>query len=84
MHLKNGDTAYKSALAAMRYWPEIQTAIGIRLDSNTKIKAASPFSSQLQMNGITRNPTKDSREVFEQRLTNHRWLEHWPKLHVND
>lgn len=83
MHIRNNDVPYQNSLDAMKYWPEIQTAIGITLGSDGEIKAASPFSQQLQMNRITRNPIKNNLEVFEHRLTSHRWLKYWPRLKVN-
>ena len=82
MHLRNNDAPYKSSLNAMKYWPEVQTAIGITLDNNSEIKAVSPFSDRLKMNCITRNPIKNNLEVFEQRLASHKWLECWPELQV--
>jgi hypothetical protein len=36
MHLKNGDKPYQSALDALSKWPEVVTAIGVRVDERTR------------------------------------------------
>lgn len=60
MHLKNGDPAYEDSVNAMKYWPEQETAIGARLESNGNIVLASPFSLDVIFDGfITNNKNRD-------------------------
>ena len=82
MHVRNGDLAYESSLDAMSYWPEKETAIGVRLDENGGLELGLAF---IQFNysalTLTHNP-KRAREIFQQRIIHKNWLTHWPELKV--
>ncbi|EIU6784213.1 nucleotidyltransferase family protein [Vibrio parahaemolyticus] len=80
MHIRNGDNAYKSSLDAMSYWPEIQTAIGVTLDSEGNVLVKSPFIEDYKVNCITRNKNKNNSNVFNERVKNRFWLSRWPEL----
>jgi len=80
MHLKNDDPIYKSTLDAMSYWPEVQTAIGVRLDDKDDITLQCCFGFNMLFNGqINRNPAR-SIEVFNNRLRKKERQKLWPKL----
>ena len=82
MHKQNGDPPYISTEHAMYFWPEYETAIGVRLTKNNEFKIISPFGIDSLFSGlITRNP-KRSVEVFLGRINSKNWLEHWPNLKV--
>jgi len=82
MHSRNQDTAYQNSTDAMRYWPEKETAVGARLNSNKQLELAAPFGVRSLLEGkLTHNPLR-SKAVFEQRLASKQWLKKWPKLEV--
>ena len=82
MHHRNQDPAYQNSTDAMRYWPEKETAVGVRLSNSNQLELAAPFGVQSLLEGkLTHNPLR-SKEVFEQRIASKQWLEKWPKLQV--
>lgn len=83
MHHRNNDLAYQSTQDAMRYWPEIETAVGARLNQNNDIEIIAPFGLYALFNNtITINPLKPKPEIFKQRVKNKAWLTRWPQLSV--
>lgn len=82
MHLRNGDAPYQSSEDAMRYWPEKETAIGVRFTQDNKLDWVTPFGieSLFQLR-ITHNPAR-SKEIFLDRVHHKSWLEQWPNLTV--
>ncbi len=84
MHIRNGDPQYASTEEAMRYWVEVETAIGARLNSRGDIELVAPFGvGALFAYTITMNPHRLKPADFAGRLHTKRWLEHWPKLRVD-
>ena len=82
MHNRNGDNPYHNSADAMRFWPEKETAVGVRLDDTGGIVLVSPFGIDSLLSGcITFNPNR-SKQVFEQRIKSKGWLEKWPQLRV--
>ena len=82
MHIRNNDEPYINSFDAMSYWPEKETAIGIRQldDGNFECVAAFGFDSLFHLK-ITHNP-KRLKSVFEQRVHSKKWLEIWWDLEV--
>lgn len=82
MHIRNGDQPYRNSMHAMEYWPEIETAIGVRLSSNSKLLFASPFDIPSIFDGyITHNKNRE-KSIFLKRIDDKNWLKLWPKLRV--
>lgn len=82
MHIRNGDAPYLSTEEAMRYWPEKETAVGVRLLSSGNIDLVAPFGVDSLFSGfITHNPNR-TKAVFEQRVHAKGWLQTWPNLKV--
>ena len=82
MHLRNGDKPYTSTIDAMSYWPEKETAVGIRKQPHGEFECVSPFGfDSLFHCHVTCNP-KCRREIFEKRAYEKGWLEHWPSLKI--
>ncbi|MCG9647715.1 nucleotidyltransferase family protein [Vibrio brasiliensis] len=80
MHLRNGDRAYTSSLDAMSYWPEKETAVGIRLNQGQDYQCVAAFGYQSLFElKVTHNP-KRGKSVFDQRVATKGWLQRWPKL----
>jgi uncharacterized protein len=84
MHLRNQDPPYRSCADAMRYWPEIETAVGVRLGlADGELSLVAPFGVDALFAGtITLNPHRPKPAVFRQRLAEKRWLAHWPGLRL--
>lgn len=84
MHIRNGDPPYLSTSDAMRYWVEVETAIGARLDTATaRLELVAPFGiAALFASTITPNPKRSKPEVFAARVQAKGWLTTWPRLTV--
>jgi uncharacterized protein len=85
MHERNGDAPYRSALDAMSYWVEQETAVGVRLEDNGRIEVVSAFGLDgLFARRITPNRRKrNSATEFSVRLARKNWLWRWPDLRVD-
>lgn len=80
MHLKHQHSPYKDACDAMSYWPEKETAVGVRLTVKGEFEFVAPFGlARLFRCCISHNP-KQEKTLFEKRVQNKRWLDMWPKL----
>ncbi|QIR14879.1 nucleotidyltransferase family protein [Shewanella aestuarii] len=87
MHTRNTDDAYQSCVDAMSYWPEKQTAVGVKL---TRPSNMSSLEHQIEVKNffglqslfdlsLSHNPKRDM-TVFEQRVEQKRWLVNYRKL----
>ena len=84
MYLRNGDPPYRSTEDAMSHWPEVETAVGVRLDAEHRIAIVAPFGLDTLFNlKVTPNPKRPRPGAFAQRLAEKRWLSRWPRLSVN-
>ncbi|BBP86069.1 nitrate reductase [Pseudomonas sp. Pc102] len=84
MHLRNGDDPYRDSRDAMSHWPEVQTAIGVRLRPGGGIEIITPFiQSGLLDLRVTPNPLHPRQEAFSERLREKGWLQRWPRLQVD-
>lgn len=82
MHIRNQDPPYKNSSDAMCYWPEKETALGVRLSVTDDLELATPFGVDSLWAGlITHNPERD-RQVFNQRVASKGWLVQWPQLQI--
>ncbi len=80
MHVNNYDSPYVNSLDAMSYWPEIETAVGVRLNESGVIEVATPFGLDSLFAGfISHNPKRDE-TIFLKRLHSKDWLTLWPNL----
>ena len=82
MHQRNDDTPYTSTLDAMRFWPEKETAVAIRLISANTFECISAFGFDSLLNLQITHNTKRQLEVFEKRIESKNWLILWPKLSI--
>lgn len=82
MHLRNKDRPYENSTDAMTFWPEKETAIGVRLSGDGQIYINAPFGIEsLFRCEITFNPKTD-KKIFLKRLESKQWLKLWPDLRV--
>jgi len=82
MHTRNNDEPYKSTIDAMSYWPEKETAIGIRKLPSGEYDCIAAFGFDSLFNlQVTYNP-KRLKSVFEYRINSKNWLVTWCNLKV--
>jgi hypothetical protein len=80
MNARNGDEPYVSSVDAMSYWPEKETAVGIRKLGNQGYECVSAFGlDSLFELKLSHNP-KRSKALFEYRVDSKAWLVCWPNL----
>lgn len=86
MHGRNGDAPYRSAVDAMRYWPETATAVGVRLDRHGGIDVAAPLGLD-DLFGLVVRPTPrfaaDKHAVYLERVRSKDWARAWPGLRID-
>jgi len=83
MHIPNNSLPYLSSLDAMKYWPELETAVGVRLAENNELQVISPFNlGHLFKGTITRNFLCRDSALFGLRLEKKKWQTTWPRLKV--
>ena len=84
MHIPNSHAPYRDTEHAMAHWPEIPTCIGVRIEPDGTLKVAAPYgieenwSLRVRPNPLVRYPAS----LYNDRIRNKRWLQHWPKLQV--
>lgn len=82
MHERNHDNPYNSTIDAMSYWPEKETAIGIRQVDSGQFECIAVFGFESLFDGLVSfNPKRDFHS-FKQRIHTKGWLQHWPFLQV--
>ncbi|MDN4604171.1 nucleotidyltransferase family protein [Paenibacillus sp. F6_3S_P_1C] len=83
MHLRNGNEPYQSTEDALRYWPEIVTAIGVRLDEQDQLGICAPHGLEDLYGLIVRQSHffKDA-HYYNQRVEKKYWQQQWPKLTI--
>ena len=83
MHQRNNDAPYHSTADAMRHWPEVETATGVRLDESGQLVIVAPFGLDALFAGtVTLNRRRPRPDAFRQRLNDKAWLHTWPQLQV--
>ncbi|MNP33370.1 hypothetical protein D3C76_1266050 [compost metagenome] len=83
MHLRNGTVPYQSTEDALRYWPEIVTAIGVQLDEQDQIGVCAPHGlDDLYALTVRRSPLYENVMEYNRRVEKKRWQEQWPKLTI--
>ncbi|PJN49874.1 hypothetical protein PAEAM_54860 [Paenibacillus sp. GM1FR] len=83
MHLRNGTVPYHSTEDALRYWPEVVTAIGVQLDEEDRVNICAPHGLHDLYHLIVRkSPFFTDADYYNQRVQKKRWQEQWPKLTI--
>ncbi len=83
MHARNGDRPYRSAVEAMKAWPETATAVAVRLLENDLIEIAAPLGLEDLCKLVVRpgpNFQAEKRQIYLDRLHSKNWQATWPKL----
>ncbi len=81
MHTRNNDFPYNSTSDAMSHWPEVETAIGVKLTAKGQIQLVAPFGVEALFNNtITMNPKWPKPKEFKRRIESKQWHKLWPNL----
>jgi len=84
MHIPNGHAPYRDTEHAMAHWPEVPTCVGVRIEPDGSLKIAALYgieenwSLRAAPNPLVQYPAA----LYNERIRQKRWLEHWPKLKV--
>ncbi|RXJ74387.1 nitrate reductase [Veronia nyctiphanis] len=85
MHKKIGVKPYHSVVDAMSYWPEVETAIGAKINHRQEIEIISPFALPLLVNTtVTINSKHPELNTAKNRAADKGWFKKWPKLVFKD
>lgn len=83
MHLRNGTVPYQSTEDALRYWPEVVTAIGVRLDQEDQLKICAPHGlHDLYHLMVRKSPFFTDADYYNLRVEKKCWKQQWPKLSI--
>lgn len=86
MHSVNASEPYQSSIDGIAHFPEIPTAIGVRLTKGV-LEMAVPYGIQHLLSGIVA-PTPffykhtQLHEIYQKRIYNKQWQSNWPKLFI--
>ncbi len=68
----------------MSFWPEIETAVAVRLLPGGEVEVCAPFGLDSLLSGkVSPNPRK-GHALAKQRAEKKGWLERWPNLRFSD
>jgi hypothetical protein len=84
MHLRNGDRAYRDLADALCHWPEVCTALAVRLRGDA-LELLAPLGID-DLLALRVRPTEHFRgkpEVYRQRLLDKAWQRRWPLLRID-
>ncbi|QUW24100.1 nucleotidyltransferase family protein [Sporosarcina sp. Marseille-Q4063] len=87
MHVANNIPPYSSAVDAISKFPEIATALGVKLDDENNVRLTAPHGIDEVVN-MEVNPTPYFREskgrmlIFEKRLRDKNWQAIWKRIKV--
>jgi hypothetical protein len=85
MHLRNGDSPYKSTEDALRYWLETATCVAVRLESDDRLTVIAPLGLD-DLLALRSAPTargRVRREAYLARMRAKNWPARWPKVRVD-
>jgi hypothetical protein len=83
MHERHGHRPYESIEEALSVWVERETAVGVTLGDDDRLRLIAPFGvGSLLAGRVTHNPRHGDPEVFRRRVAAKGWLRRWPKLDI--
>ncbi|WP_087720101.1 nucleotidyltransferase family protein [Salinicola salarius] len=83
MHERHGHRPYLSIEEALSVWVERETAVGVTLGDDDRLRLIAPFGvGSLLAGRVTHNPRHGDPEVFRRRVAAKGWLRQWPKLDI--
>jgi len=84
MHLRNGHAPYRDSAHAIEHWIETPTCVGVRIGRGRELEIVAPYGLAENWSlRVTPNPRiRYPAALFNRRVREKRWLEHWPRLQV--
>jgi uncharacterized protein len=84
MHGRNGYAPYRDSEHAIAHWIETPTCGGIRIEPNGRLRIVAPHDLGENWSlRVVRNPlVPPLPALFNDRVRQKRWIEDWPRLHV--
>lgn len=83
MHIRNADSPYLDCADALCHWPEVCTAVAVRLTTNgLELLAPLGLDDLLSLRVRPTERFRSKPEIYRTRLVAKNWLERWPKLQV--
>ncbi|UHA73717.1 nucleotidyltransferase family protein [Paenibacillus sp. 481] len=83
MHVKNGMEPYQSTADALSRWPEVVTAIGVRINDREQIECCHPHGLDDLFNLVVRrSPLFHDRAYYLERVRKKNWKQQWPMLTI--
>jgi len=83
MHIRNGDSPYRSVEDAIGHWPETVTAVAIRLEEDDRLSCLSPYGlDDIFELRVRRSPLFKDAAYYESRVEGKNWRALWPKLEI--
>ncbi|WP_262693064.1 nucleotidyltransferase family protein [Kordiimonas aquimaris] len=85
MHEYGGHSPFKDLNDALMHWPEVATAIGVRMTNDDALEYIAPFGLDDLYDHVLRiTPLVKEKDpsAFEKRLINKGWRKRWPQLRV--
>jgi len=74
---------YQSCEDGISYWPEVCTAIAVRLDAADELEIVAPFGVGDLVSLVVRKGYKfDDDEEYRDRIKRKKWMEKWPQLKI--
>lgn len=74
---------YLSCEDGMHYWPEVCTAVAVKLDGSDMLEVIAPYGTDDLMNLIVRRGYRFEDEAeYRNRVERKQWRERWPLLKV--
>lgn len=83
MHLKHGMAPYQNCADGIRRWVEQPTCVGVRLTADDQLQFYAPFGLALNWSlQVAINPDFPQPAVYQQRIQQKGWQQHWPGLQI--
>lgn len=85
MHTYGGHSSFKSIDDALMHWPEVATAVGVRMAVDGTLECIAPFGlTDLYDHVLRITPAISEKDptAFEKRLINKSWEKRWPRLRI--
>lgn len=74
---------YLSCEDGISYWPEVCTAVAVRLDAAGELEIIAPFGVEDLVNLVVRKGCRfEDEEEYRNRIRRKRWAEKWPNLRI--
>ncbi|MBB4865227.1 hypothetical protein HNP46_004107 [Pseudomonas nitritireducens] len=83
MHVRNGDSPYRECADAMCHWPEVCTAVALRLRGDSlELLAPLGISDILEQRVRPTEHFRAKPHIYRERIAAKNWQARWPKLRI--